>query len=692
MKILNILIFTFSLLSLSAQTGFQYQAVVRNDMGEVISNQAVGVQINIILENINNSAIYTESHTVTANDYGVINLVIGQGTVETGIFNEIDWSKTAFANIAMDIDGGTNYTDLGTTELLSVPKALYAETTKNMANPFGVNVRDFGAIGDNNADDTGAFQAAFAAAVTEGKRVIVPAGNYRTTETLVVPMGVMIVGEGVGASALGTPYNGSAIRFDGTGAAIQFSNDYSGMRDMLIYDQNQGSTNANGVHVLANGVGIESLRFFNVLIHYFIGGTALKLEAINGGGIAYGSYYNVRIRNAKIGLHIDDDETSFTNSNTWHHGTISGGGFDYCILADNGNNNLFYGTIIEPFQSNFGHIVVNNDAQLHCHEIRVEAAQQGEIIPTITCAEGTKNSTFTGFFGHGSILDYGNNIFNFRSGKGTFHHDTRSNLYENATFLGFDGMDLPFWDITGTGVTAEVLAPDVTPQHKVLKLSVPAGVVANLKPVVAAIPRLGSATLYNQVNFGMYVKVNAAETSYLRTNSPSGVTVSAKHPGDNQWHFIGMSADVNTTTTHDGRLEINNTTGGTLEVFVSVPTLTFGNQIPDYTAKPLTTHGGMVNGTLSTSVVEFDNNTNFIVLPKEANTFIMTGTTDIHRINDSTNDRFSKGTVITLLFDNNVGVLNSVYLALKSNFTAVPNSSLTLLSMGNGTWRELDRN
>ncbi len=49
-----------------------------------------------------------------------------------------------------------------------------------------VNVRDFGARGDGNTDDTSAFERAIAAAKQQGLAVFAPRGLYRTTRTLVV--------------------------------------------------------------------------------------------------------------------------------------------------------------------------------------------------------------------------------------------------------------------------------------------------------------------------------------------------------------------------------------------------------------------------------------------------------------------------------------------------------------------------
>ena len=65
----------------------------------------------------------------------------------------------------------------------------------------------------------------------------------------------------------------------------------------------------------------------------------------------------------------------------------------------------------------------------------------------------------------------------------------------------------------------------------------------------------------------------------------------------------------------------------------------------------------------------------------------------ILRINDINVDRFPKGTMITLLFnDAGVNVVDGAFIQLIGAFTATPNSSLSLISMGNGTWRELSRN
>ena len=680
---------------LLAQNSFNYQAIVRDGGGNILSNQSVSFRLGIIQDDIANAVLYSETHTVTTNVYGGVTLNIGEGTVVSGTFSTLDWSKASFLQVELDINGGSSFVLMGTSELLAVPKALYAEQTGNAeCGGAGLCVKDYGALGDNTTDDTQAFVDAISAAAISGRKVLVPVGNYRITSSLTIPDGVTLVGEGVGSTPTGTPYNGSAIRYDGTGYALIFSGHTSGMRDMVVFDFNQGGMNANGIQLLADGELIESLRFFNVLISYFIGGTALQLNSLNSGGIAYCSFYNVRVRHAKTAIHITQDASSFTNSNTWHHGAISGGGFDYGIRVSGGNNNLFYGTIIEPPSSTVGHIVVES-GEIQCHEIRIEGSGQAATTPMVLLESGTKNSHISGTYAGGLTLDEGNNYIAFRSGKASRYFDGRSNLYENANFYGFENSSLPFWTIDGTGVLAEIQDAELSPSHKVLKLTVPAGITANLEQDASFIAALGDLERYGQVNFGMYVKSDQAGIIYTRMNAPAGVTVSQTYNGDNKWHFVGMTATVNTATTLDARLEIANTTGSSVVVYITMPTMNFGNQLPDSAPKPVTSAGGIMTGPLSQGVISFTPTTNFIVLPKEGNIFKLGGTQTITRINHSGTDRFPKGTIIHLLIEQaGMTLVNGVYIQLKNsaNYVAPFNGSLSLVSNGDGTWIELNRN
>jgi uncharacterized protein (TIGR02145 family) len=102
-----------------------YQAAIRDNTGTPVTNQQVGMRMSILE---NSTTVYAETHTPTTNDFGLVNLVIGQGTVEQGVFEDIDWANgTYMMQTEVDVTGGTNYVILGAQQLMSVPYALYAE-------------------------------------------------------------------------------------------------------------------------------------------------------------------------------------------------------------------------------------------------------------------------------------------------------------------------------------------------------------------------------------------------------------------------------------------------------------------------------------------------------------------------------------------------------------------------------------
>ena len=125
------IIYLFTLLILSSAVFAQapqqisYQAVVRNSGNTLVSNTQVGVLLSIT--NANDSVFYSETQTPTTNSNGLISLAIGTGTVKVGSFTSIDWSKGGyFIKTQIDPAGGTSYTISGSSQLLSVPYALYA--------------------------------------------------------------------------------------------------------------------------------------------------------------------------------------------------------------------------------------------------------------------------------------------------------------------------------------------------------------------------------------------------------------------------------------------------------------------------------------------------------------------------------------------------------------------------------------
>jgi uncharacterized membrane protein YvlD (DUF360 family) len=120
-----------------APQGFNYQAIVRNSSGQLLVNQIVLVKFKILQNSATGNIVYSETQTANTDDLGQINLVVGQGTASTGTFSAINWGGGSYY-LGIELNTGTGYVAMGTTQLLSVPYALYAlnsGTSKTLGKP-----------------------------------------------------------------------------------------------------------------------------------------------------------------------------------------------------------------------------------------------------------------------------------------------------------------------------------------------------------------------------------------------------------------------------------------------------------------------------------------------------------------------------------------------------------------------------
>ncbi len=158
------LLFAETVLFAQAPQAINYQGIARNSSGTAILNQLLGLQLTIHSGSAAGPIVYQESHTPTTNQFGLYTVSIGTGTPVTGTFNAIAWSSGLyFLEIGMDITGGTNYVAAGTTQLISVPYALYAETsgssTPGPAGPTGATGLNGAAGPSGPSGDPGAVGA-----------------------------------------------------------------------------------------------------------------------------------------------------------------------------------------------------------------------------------------------------------------------------------------------------------------------------------------------------------------------------------------------------------------------------------------------------------------------------------------------------------------------------------------------------
>ena len=115
-----------------APQGFTYQGVATDNNGFELQNQTISIQASILSSSATGTTVWQETHTTSTDTFGLFSVVIGEGTSTNGgssaTFQEIDWGAAShFMKVEIDVNGGTNYVHVGTSQMMSVPYALYAE-------------------------------------------------------------------------------------------------------------------------------------------------------------------------------------------------------------------------------------------------------------------------------------------------------------------------------------------------------------------------------------------------------------------------------------------------------------------------------------------------------------------------------------------------------------------------------------
>jgi hypothetical protein len=131
----GLLTFGLSLSTVFAQSPekMSYQAVVRDASDALVTNQSIGMKVSILQGSVSGTAVYIETQTPTSNANGLVSIEVGAGSVALGTFSTIDWSDGPYyIKTETDPNGGVNYTISGTTQLMSVPYALYAKTAESL--------------------------------------------------------------------------------------------------------------------------------------------------------------------------------------------------------------------------------------------------------------------------------------------------------------------------------------------------------------------------------------------------------------------------------------------------------------------------------------------------------------------------------------------------------------------------------
>ncbi|MCB0628302.1 MAG: tail fiber domain-containing protein [Lewinella sp.] len=142
---ISFFLLTVHTLTAQAPEAMNYQAVARDASGNPISEQVIQVRLSILRGAAAGSEVYEEQHTVNTTATGLFTLAIGEGTVNSGSFSNIDWGSNVY-HLQVEINTGSGYVDMGTMPFLSVPYALYAkESGDGFSLPFDGNISQEGA-------------------------------------------------------------------------------------------------------------------------------------------------------------------------------------------------------------------------------------------------------------------------------------------------------------------------------------------------------------------------------------------------------------------------------------------------------------------------------------------------------------------------------------------------------------------
>ena len=575
-----------------------------------------------------------------------------------------------------------------------------------------IDVTDFGAVADFSTDNSVAFQAAIDSAAIFGGTVYIPAGNYIIQHELKVPGGVVLEGESQGGDfhVFANEVRGSCLIYTGLEYVAEFRGFFSGAKNLYFYNGGtSGVSKAKGGIKLIADDGHFSTgynRFAKLYMFNFFEGTCLKIEATNNSTIANVIVEDVLFRFPETGMHVLADSESKVQHITLVNGKI-GGGRKYSFRNQGGTNINLYGTTFEGIGcGSVGHLVVES-GNINVYGYRTESTDsegscdEGEII-IAHFFPNTTGSYLRGLTGDGKVIDEGENHLNV-AGRNIGRRPSGYNKLQNSAFIGVQNNTIPKWNITGNISSMLMEEPVFEERLQVIKLTIPAGEIVQLTPSDGYQP----AILNHQFGtFGAYIKSNTPNIAFSRINAYSSSTNtcsvinSSFHNGDNQWQYIGLPAGMNSAVCESNPQFVfdNSSSGNEITISITAPSFVFGNTRPSLAARPLLSSGGSMDGTLTTGLIAFPivtSGASELTLPFDGNTFLLTGVNAIARLNNKTGTRFPKGTMITLLFESaNTRVRNSAFINLlgATDYLSTSSSSLTLLALDVGVWREIGRN
>ncbi|MDC8106115.1 collagen-like protein [Chryseobacterium sp. B21-037] len=272
-----------------------YQAVIRNLSGQLIINQSIAVKVSVLQGSAAGPVVYSERLTGNTNANGLISLEIGTGTVLTGTFAAINWTTgNYYLKTETDPSGGTSYTISGTSQLLSVPYAMYAKSAGGGGGSFTL---PYSATVNNTAS--------LFALTNDGDGAAIEGTNNTTTSSIASIRGVVT---STSAGGFSSGVRGINNGTGGLGVGVWGSQNGSGWgvygvtpNGLGVY----GNASGNGYGVYANsnaGTGLAAISTNGVAANISITNNSNANSAIIASTAGNGTVVNISTTGTGAGL------------------------------------------------------------------------------------------------------------------------------------------------------------------------------------------------------------------------------------------------------------------------------------------------------------------------------------------------------------------------------------------------------